>query len=279
MRIVKRRKFVKEQLHRQTRTDFQAEGRKEEKSTTPEKSGENFFSKNGKENAVDETDKNENEDVNISATVGGSADTIHQCGSCFGTSRQQLAPVTFSVVENQSFDAKIAVANESVIYDVCDHPTAMELVMSDALPDSQVGSGVGSGDVVFGLVQMRLEEPDRKKNSSLNSEAQLLHSDEKNMELSFSYAANDGTLQSNQFEKKRGWAVTDNAAKQNFYCWRNLSENVQLANQIVKFSTSRRESLVTISCCQLWGKVIWNWNFRTMEKTLLRLILEIMQWQ
>ena len=82
-------------------------------------------------------------------------------------------------MENQSFDAEIAVANVSVVYDVCDHSTAEELVMSYAFTDSQEGSGVGSGDVAFGLVQKKLEEPDRKKNSSLNSEAQLPHSDEK----------------------------------------------------------------------------------------------------
>ena len=104
-------------------------------------------------------------------------------------------------MENQSFYAEIAAAVESVIYDVCDHSTAEELVISDAFINSQDGSGAGSVDVVFGLVQMKLEEPDRKKNSSLNSETQLLHSDEKKLELSFSSAANDGTPQSNQFER------------------------------------------------------------------------------
>ena len=53
-------------------------------------------------------------------------------------------------------------------------------------------------DVVFGLVQMKLEEPDRKKNSSLNWEAHILHSGERNLEASFSYAENDGILQSEQ---------------------------------------------------------------------------------
>ena len=74
-------------------------------------------------------------------------------------------------------------------------------MISDNFFNSQDGSGAGSVDVVFGLVQMKLEEPDRKKNSSLISEAQLLHSDEKKLELSFSYAANDGIPQSNQFER------------------------------------------------------------------------------
>ena len=110
-------------------------------------------------------------------------------------------PVIFRKLDNQSFDAEIAAAGETVIYNVSDHSTAEELVKSDAFIDGQDGSGDGSVDVVCGLVQMKLEEPDRKKKCSLNSEAQLLHSDEKKLELSFSYAANDGTPQSNQFER------------------------------------------------------------------------------
>ena len=50
----------------------------------------------------------------------------------------------------------------------------------------------------FGLVQMKLEEPDRKKNSSLNLEPQQLHSGERNLEASFSYVEDDGILQSKQ---------------------------------------------------------------------------------
>ena len=72
------------------------------------------------------------------------------------------------MVENQSFDAKTAL-DQSVIY-VFDHSTAEKIVMYDAFVDGQDESAVGSRDVVFGLVQMRLEEPDRKKISSLNSE-------------------------------------------------------------------------------------------------------------
>ena len=60
----------------QAKTDEFQERNKEEKSTTPAKSGENFFSKNGKENAVDEINKKENEDSNVAATVGGSGNTI-----------------------------------------------------------------------------------------------------------------------------------------------------------------------------------------------------------
>ena len=69
-------------------------------------------------------------------------------------------------MENQSFYAEKALVDESDIYDVCDHSTVENLMMSDAIVDSQDGSGVGSGDVVFGLVKLKLEEPCRKNNSS-----------------------------------------------------------------------------------------------------------------
>ena len=181
-------------------TDGFLEESKEEKSTTPAQSGGNFFSENWKENAVDETDKNEKEDSKSSVTAVGSGNTIEEEITSFGTSLQ-LVPVIFRKLDNQSFDAEIAAAGETVIYDVCDHSTAEELVKSDAFLDGQDGSGDGSGDVFCGLVQMNLEEPDRKKICSLNSEAQLLPSDEKKLKLSFPYAANDGTAQSNQFER------------------------------------------------------------------------------
>ena len=174
---------------------------KEEKSITAAKSGGNFFSENCRENEVDEKDKFENEDSKRNATVGGSGDIIQEDELVFETLRQQLAPENFKVLENRSFDAEIAVADESVFGDVLEHSTAEELVKSDAFINEQDGSGDGSGDVVCGLVQMKLEEPDRKKKCSLSSETQLLQSDEKKLELSFSYAANDGTPQSNQFER------------------------------------------------------------------------------
>ena len=174
---------------------------KEEKSATAAKSGGNFFSENCRENEVDEKDKFENEDSKRNAIVGGSGDTIQEDELVFETLRQQLAPENFKVLENRSFDAEIAVADESVFGDVLEHSTAEELVKSYAFINERDGSGDGSGDVVCGLVQMKLEEPDRKKKCSLSSETQLLQSDEKKLELSFSYAANDGTPQSNQFER------------------------------------------------------------------------------
>ena len=181
-------------------TDGFLEESKEEKSTTAAKSGGNFFSENWKENAVDETDKYEKEDAKSSVTAISSGNTIEEEITSFGNSLQ-LVPVIFRKLDNQSFDAEIAAAGETVIYDVCDHSTAEELVKSDAFIDGQDGSGVDSGDVVCGLVQMNLEEPDRKKKCSLKSEALLLHSVEKKLRLSFSYAANDGTPRSNQFER------------------------------------------------------------------------------
>ena len=182
-------------------TDGFLEEGKEEKSTTPAKSGENYFSKIWKENEVDEKVKFENEDSKRNATVGGSGDTIQEDELVFETLRQQLAPENFKMLENRSFDAEIAVADESVFGDVLEHSTAEELVKSYAFINEQDGSGDGSGDVVCGLVQMKLEEPDRKKKCSLSSETQLLQSDEKKLELSFSYAANDGTPQNHQFER------------------------------------------------------------------------------
>ena len=183
-------------------TDGFLEEGKEEKSTTPAKSGENYFSKIWKENEVDEKDKFENEDSKRNATVGGSGDTLQEDELVFETLRQQLAPENFKMLENRNFDAEIAVADESVFGDVLGHSTVDELVKSDAFINGQDGSGDGSGDVVCGLVQMNLEEPDRKKKCSFNSEAQLLHSDEKKLKLSFSYAANDEIPQSNQFERR-----------------------------------------------------------------------------
>ena len=155
-------------------TDGFLEESKEEKSTTPAKSGENYFSKIWKENEVDEKGKFENEDSKSSVTAVGSGNTIEEEITSFGTSLQ-LVPVIFRKLDNQSFDAEIAAAGETVIYDVCDQSTAEELVKSDAFIDGQDGSSDGSGDVVCGLVQMKLEEPDRKKKCSLNSEAQLPH--------------------------------------------------------------------------------------------------------
>ena len=181
-------------------TDGFLEESKEEKSTTAAKSGGNFFSDNWKENVVDETDKYEKEDSKSSVTAVGSGNTIEEEITSFGNSLQ-LVPVIFRKLDNQSFDAERVAAGETVIYDVCDHSTAEELVKSDAFINGQDGSGDSSGDVVCGLVQMNLEVPDRKKKCSLNSEALLLHTDEKKLKLSFSYAANDGTPQSNQFER------------------------------------------------------------------------------
>ena len=60
--------------------------------------------------------------------------------------------------------------------------------------DGQDGSVFGSGDVVCGLVQMKFEESDLSKKSSINAEPQLLHSDERNLEASFTYAESDGIL-------------------------------------------------------------------------------------
>ena len=42
------------------------------------------------------------------------------------------------MLDNQSFLAEIAMADESIIYDVCDNSTAEELVMSDTFIDGQV---------------------------------------------------------------------------------------------------------------------------------------------
>ena len=192
-------KICKSTAAKESADEF-SEGSKEEKSTTAAKSGGNFFSENWKENAVDETDKYEKEGSKSSVTAVGSGNTIEEEITSFGISLQ-LVPAIFRKLDNQSFYAEIAAAVESVIYDVCDYSTAKELAISDAFINSQVDIGAGLVDVVCGLVQMKLEEPDRKKKCSLNSEAQLLHSDEKKLELSFSYASNDGTPQNNQFER------------------------------------------------------------------------------
>ena len=101
------------------------------------KIGRKFFSKFWKENAVDETDKNENADSKVSTTVGGSGDTIQEDKTGYGISLQ-LSHATFKMVDNQSFHAEIAMADESIIYDVCDNSTAQELVMSDTFIDGQV---------------------------------------------------------------------------------------------------------------------------------------------
>ena len=63
---------------------------------------------------------------------------------------------------------------------------------SDSFVDDHDGSGVGLRIVIFCLKQIKLEELDRKKNSSLKSEPQLLHSDEKNFKVSFFYAEIEG---------------------------------------------------------------------------------------
>ena len=48
--------------------------------------------------------------------MAGSDDTIQESENGFGTLREQLAPATFKMVENQSFYAEIDVADESVIF-------------------------------------------------------------------------------------------------------------------------------------------------------------------
>ena len=225
----KAKKVVKTPLQRQTRMDFQKSA--EEKLTTPVKLAENFFARIWKENAIGETDKKENADSNVPATVGGSGDTIQEGGIVFGTLRQHLAPPTLKKAENQSYDAEIEVDDESVFENVFDHSSAEELVMLDVSVEGQNRSGFGSHDVVCGLVQMKLEEPgnserkillkdgnkitagrvrescldngdknwllaiDRKRDSSLNWEPQLLGSDEKNLEANFSRAGSDRILQ------------------------------------------------------------------------------------
>ena len=193
--------------------DGSPEASKAKKLTTA-KLGGTFFAKIWKERVVAKTDnrQNENEDSNISATIGGSGDTIQEGETVFGASRQQLAPATFKMLENLRVDAEIAVADESITEDVFDNSTAEDLVMSNAIVDCQDASAVGSRDVASGLVQMKLEEPDYseretwlkreneitagrnqesgldigeqdwplerecKKNSPLNLEPQLLHS-------------------------------------------------------------------------------------------------------
>ena len=91
-------------------------------------------------------------------TVGGSGDTIQECETNFGTSRQQLTRAIFKKLENQNFDAEIALADESVIDNVYDHSTVEELLMSDDFVDGQFGSGVGSRDVIYGLVQIQMDK-------------------------------------------------------------------------------------------------------------------------
>ena len=170
------------------------EGGKEESSTTQAKLGEIFSSKIWNENAVDETDKNENKDPIISATVGGSCNYTQERKNGYRTFRQQLAPAIFKMVENKSFGAEKAVADESVVYDVYDHSTAEEILISDVFVNHHDRSVVGLHSMVFDLVQMKFEKDRLQENSSLNSEPQLLHLNEKKLKASFSYAKSDRTL-------------------------------------------------------------------------------------
>ena len=94
----------------------------------------------------------------ISATIGGSGDTMQEGETVFEASRQQLAPAFFKMLENRRVDAEIAVADESVTDDVFDNSTSEDLMMSSAIVDGKVKSAVGSHDVASGLVQMKLEE-------------------------------------------------------------------------------------------------------------------------
>ena len=139
--------------------DGTPEESKEDKSTTPAKIGKIFFAKIWKENAVDGTDnrQNENEDSNISATIGGSGDTIQEGETVFGGSHQQLAPAFFKMLENRRVDAEVAVADESVTDDIFDDSTAEELVMSGAIVDGHDKSAVGSRDVASSSVQIKME--------------------------------------------------------------------------------------------------------------------------
>ena len=100
-----------------------------------------------------------NEDSNIAATVGGIGDTIQEGGTVFGNFRQHLAPASFKSPENQSYN-EIAVTDESVFDKIFHHLTAEKLAKFDAFVEGQDGSGVGSHDVVCGLGQIKLEEPD-----------------------------------------------------------------------------------------------------------------------
>ena len=238
-------------------TDGFLEESKEENSTTPAKSGENYFSKIWKENEVDEKDKFENEDSKRTATVGGSGDIIQedelvsetfkmfqkqvqkQVQKCF--KKKMLAPENFKMLENWSFDAEIAVADESVFGDVLDHSTAEELM----LLDGQDGSGVDPRDVVSGLVQMKLEEPDRKKYISLNPEPQLTHSDVKNWKVSFFYAESDGIFGSDKIvESAIEWPLM-------------LGQTKIFSAEVRKSSTTESDSEV-LHVHSLQGQVIWS---------------------
>ena len=90
---------------------------------------------------------------------GGCGDTIQEAEIVFGNFRQQLVTATFKMLENQSFDAEIAVADESVFDDVLDYSTVEKFVMSDAFADGQDGSGSGSREMVFDIAQLKLAEP------------------------------------------------------------------------------------------------------------------------
>ena len=122
-------------------------------------------------------------------------------------------------------DAEIPIIDKSVIEDVStiDHSTAKQLVTPNGFVDGQ--DEVVLACLVSGLVQMKVNEPDRNKNSLLNSEPELLQSDGKNLKAIFSCAASDGVLHSKQISMKCDWAVTGCGAKQNFYCKRSVFQN------------------------------------------------------
>ena len=124
-------KVVKAQLPRQTRTKI-LKAAKNRNRLPQQNQAKNIFDKIWKRNAVDETDKKENEESNIFATVGCRIDDIQEGKTCFGTSSLRPLAAAFRMLVKQSCDEKIAVADESVIDDVFDHSTAEELVMSIA---------------------------------------------------------------------------------------------------------------------------------------------------
>ena len=112
-------------------------------------------------------------------------------------------------------------------------------MISDAFIDGRDESVVGWHFVVFGLVQMKLEEPDGKKNSWLDSEPQLFHSDKKNCKVSFSYADSDRTCHGKQIVQS---AIDQSlmVGQSKSLLQKSLSEKVHIVKRSVKYSKTRK---------------------------------------
>ena len=108
-----------------------AEGARRKLDYTSKIRQKNFSQRCGKKTQLRQKTKTKTTTQKFCANVGSRVNATQERGNIFGNSRQELVPAIFKMVEKQSIDVQISVADELVIYDVCDQSTVEKLGISD----------------------------------------------------------------------------------------------------------------------------------------------------